>query len=332
MQCDERLDHDARNTLVDDEIRWKEQLHAQWTMPDAVIDDLVGRASDSAISARSRIVGGEGNEVWSITTQAGDDLILRVSRSTAFAAERWAAEQARRMGVPAPEVLLVDDAIAIDDQQVAAWIHRRIHGRPLETVQDEPIARRLTAAAGEYLARIHAVATSGNGPLDAHGRGRRANFSDALAWDDQAAAAALVNGISRADVDQAAQLLDASRQLWTPPRLLHGDWLPEHVLVQDDAVVGIIDFGGAHSGDPAFDIAYWQFFWDTERYPGAALLEGYRRAGDPGPNLDQRVHLCRLGLSMRAIAYYTEHGRMFPAQHAALRFREALAALRANPV
>lgn len=318
-----------RNHILDEETRWKEQLHAQWTTPDALINDLVRRAARSTVATRSRIIGGEGNEVWAITTRAGADLILRVSRATTFAAEQWATQQAGRMGVPVPEILLVDDAVTIDDQQIAIWIHRTIAGQPLGTLQDAATAHRLTADAGELLARIHAVSTSGNGPLDAQGRGQLNNFSAYLAWDDGAADAALANGISRAAVDQAAHLLATYEHVWaTPPQLLHGDWLPEHVLVQDDAVAGIIDFGNTRSGDPAYDLAYWQFFWDSDRYPSAALREGYRRAGDPGPLLDLREHLCRLGLSMRAIAYYTETGRTFPAQHAAQRFREALAGLR----
>ena len=93
-------------------------------------------------------------------------------------------------------------------------------------------------------------------------------------------------------------------------------------------MVGIIDFGNTRSGDPAYDIAYWQFFWDTDLYPSSVLLDGYRRTDGIGQSLDLRVHLCRLGLSMRAIAYYTETGRNFPAQHSAQRFREALAGLR----
>jgi aminoglycoside phosphotransferase (APT) family kinase protein len=315
---------------VDEETRWKEQLHAGWVTPQEVIDALVQRASGSAVARRSRIIGGEGNEVWAIATRSGDDLILRVSRSANFAAERWGTEQARRAGVPAPEVLLVDDAVSIGDTQVAAWVHRAIDGQPLYTVEDERTARRLTAEAGELLARIHGVSTGATGPIDVEGRHYFVGFSEYVAWGDRAADAALANGISRADLDDAARLLEAHRHLWAdPPRLLHGDWLPEHVLVKGDRVVGIIDFGNTRGGDPAYDIAYWQFFWDSERFPTSALLEGYHRTADPGPHLDVRVHLCRLSLSMRAMFYYTATGRSFPAQHAASRFIEALAGLRA---
>jgi hypothetical protein len=42
-------------SVLDDEIRWKEQLHAQWTTPDEVINHLVLSASGSAVGTRSRI-------------------------------------------------------------------------------------------------------------------------------------------------------------------------------------------------------------------------------------------------------------------------------------
>ena len=91
--------------------RWKEQLHAGWTMPVEVIHQLARRASGSAAGLRSRIIGRVGNEVWSITALSGEDLILRVSRSNTFAAELWATDQARRMGVSVPEILLLDKAV-----------------------------------------------------------------------------------------------------------------------------------------------------------------------------------------------------------------------------
>lgn len=316
---------------MDEETRWKAQLHAQWTTPDEVIRDLVFRASGSVIAAHARIIGGEGNEVWSITSKAGDKLIVRISHWTTFAAEQWATEQARGAGVPAPEILLVDNNVTVDDRHLAIWIHRRIEGQALDSLHDQQTLRRLTADAGELLGRIHSVHTIGCGPFDGQGRGLLGSFSDVLTWDDRAGDAALGNGISRAEIDQAAYLIESHQHLWaTPPRLLHGDWLAEHVLVRDNRVVGIIDFGNTRSGDPAYDLAYWQFFWDTERYPLASLLAGYRRAGDAGQCLDVRLNLCRLGLSMRALSYYTQHSRGLPAQHSAWRFNEALTWLRDN--
>ncbi len=55
--------------------------------------------------------------------------------------------------------------------------------------------------------------------------------------------------------DVASALLDAVAAL--PAHVLvHGDLGPEHVLVRDGALSGIIDFGDAHVGDPAIDLAW----------------------------------------------------------------------------
>ncbi|MFC6847283.1 phosphotransferase [Streptomyces caelestis] len=38
--------------------------------------------------------------------------------------------------------------------------------------------------------------------------------------------------------------------------LVHGDLGPGHLLAQDGALTGVIDFGDAHIGDPAVDLAW----------------------------------------------------------------------------
>ncbi len=38
--------------------------------------------------------------------------------------------------------------------------------------------------------------------------------------------------------------------------LVHGDLGPEHVLARDGRLTGVIDFGDAHIGDPAIDLAW----------------------------------------------------------------------------
>jgi hypothetical protein len=36
------------------------------------------------------------------------------------------------------------------------------------------------------------------------------------------------------------------------------------ILAGNDRVAGITDCGNTHSGDAAYDLADWQFFWDTD--------------------------------------------------------------------
>ncbi|MFI7016941.1 phosphotransferase [Streptomyces sp. NPDC050164] len=53
----------------------------------------------------------------------------------------------------------------------------------------------------------------------------------------------------------ASDLLKAVVALPTEA-LVHGDLGPEHLLAQDGALTGVIDFGDAHIGDPAIDLAW----------------------------------------------------------------------------
>nr|WP_211589153.1 phosphotransferase [Microbispora sp. H11081] len=55
--------------------------------------------------------------------------------------------------------------------------------------------------------------------------------------------------------DVASTLLDAVAAL-PAHALVHGDLGPEHVLMLDGAVSGVIDFSDAHVGDPALDLAW----------------------------------------------------------------------------
>lgn len=58
--------------------------------------------------------------------------------------------------------------------------------------------------------------------------------------------------------DSAIALLDAVGE--TPAdTIVHGDLGPEHILVVGGSVSGVIDFGDAHVGDPANDLA-WPLF------------------------------------------------------------------------
>ncbi|GLF96863.1 phosphotransferase [Streptomyces yaizuensis] len=61
----------------------------------------------------------------------------------------------------------------------------------------------------------------------------------------------------------AAELLDAVPPL-PADTLVHGDLGPEHLLADGGHLTGVIDFGDAHIGDPAVDLA-----WALHTAPGA---------------------------------------------------------------
>ncbi|RLV04389.1 aminoglycoside phosphotransferase [Streptomyces griseocarneus] len=125
--------------------------------------------------------------------------------------------------------------------------HALVPGEPL-TEPDATHGRRL----GLFLHALHAV--------DATEAERREAPSPREVLDERAALTedfrARVVPLLPADRRESAHaLLDAVGSL--PARaLVHGDLGPEHVLVRGDGLSGVIDFGDAHIGDPAIDLAW----------------------------------------------------------------------------
>lgn len=259
---------------------------------------------------------------------------MRIShRGDDFSAEHWAAVHAREAGAPAPDVLAVRGDIEVDhDRRVAIWIHRRIEGEPLHAIADSE-APDLTQAAGEALARIHSVPTEGFGYINGDGRGPHGQFSEFLRLAETEVQGVARSGVPESALDSAQQLIRGSEHLWLEPRLLHGDYLPEHVLAARGGITGVIDFGGTCSGDPAYDLAYWGFFhgFDGEEIvdatPTGALIEGYRRVADLGDHLRRRLDLCLMSKAVKHMSLYLNHDRIGPAEFCRKRFEEAFTRL-----
>ncbi|GAB4469455.1 MAG: hypothetical protein OHK0029_42100 [Armatimonadaceae bacterium] len=66
-------------------------------------------------------------------------------------------------------------------------------------------------------------------------------------------------GIPKAEVDSALSLLELYRESFVceHPVLCHGDFLPEHLLVDDDGTLtGVLDFGEFQGSTPIHDLAH----------------------------------------------------------------------------
>lgn len=67
--------------------------------------------------------------------------------------------------------------------------------------------------------------------------------------------------------DSALRVLNGVRE-FPADTVVHGDLGPEHVLVDGDRVAGVIDFGDAHLGDAALDLA-WPLFGASRDFADA---------------------------------------------------------------
>ena len=88
-----------------------------------------------------------------------------------------------------------------------------------------------------------------------------------------------------ATVERGADLLRDEVLTRPAPRLslAHGDWLPKHLLIDDDgAIVSVIDWEFAGPASPAFDLAHWELAAGDGLHERSDLLRrGYGRVADP---------------------------------------------------
>ncbi|MFD2467459.1 phosphotransferase family protein [Amycolatopsis silviterrae] len=147
-----------------------------------------------------------------------------------FAAAHAALSEA---GVRVPEVILLDDAVALVED---------VRGGSLETLmdQDPPRARHVLARLGEAVQTLHSCTRSARtGPLE-HLVLRRA-------LDHLAEAAARVEPIAAVE-RRLAELLGERHAAVAPrgeDRLIHGELGPDHVLVDEHDEPVLIDIEGA---------------------------------------------------------------------------------------
>ena len=188
--------------------------------------------------------------------------------------------QARGVGVPTPEVLGVEQ-VDHDGDLLSFSIQRLMPGRSLDELAGELAAsnlERLVMDGGELLARVHSVVPDRGirhelEPPDERFIARVARVAD-QAFGPAAAAA----------VERGADLLREEVMTRPAPRLslAHGDWLPKHLLIDDGAIVGVIDWEGAGPASQAFDFAMWEVSAGDALHDRSDLLRrGYARVTDP---------------------------------------------------
>jgi aminoglycoside phosphotransferase (APT) family kinase protein len=117
---------------------------------------------------------------------------------------------------------------------------------------------------GHFLACLQRIDTAGGPPPGPHSFNRGGPVA---AWDEQTRAT-IDQLTTEIDVDAAVDVWEAALEAkWTGPDVwVHGDVTGSNLLVRDDRLCGVIDFGCSAVGDPACDLtAAWTTFEGTSR-------------------------------------------------------------------
>lgn len=285
-----------------------DRTHTRTTHP-AVVDYLFGQVMDSCASTVSRITRGETNEVYEVGTSTGSLFMVRISRngSYAFDHERWAAHNASRIGIRAPEYLFV--AGFKDGENCSLAILPKIEGEIVDiwdtSVTDDELVRYkpVVAQAGEELRRIHSIPATGFGPLNGQGEGPYETLYDRLAM--QFAAAEEYDRDLSSTASRALERVSKSLPT-TPPILIHGDFGPKHFVVADGRLDGILDWGNVEGGTPEMDFARWNFYY-RDRVPVAWLREGYDRDAEGVQSMPDQPIL-ELFWGVKSFLHYAQNG------------------------
>lgn len=294
--------------------------------PPAIIDEIVRKATGSSPTEKQRIIKGEANEVHAVKIDSSREVIVRISREreaeSRFQSERWAIEQAAKVDVPVPRVLLVE-SLQLEGKSVGISVEERLPGVPLDELakytSDEDLAEILQRA-GTLLSRVHSVKTEGFGEIDKRGRGEHASiagiFSEGNLSEQVLLAAAQSASLDPRILKRALHILQEFQNSCPPvsPHLLHGDFGPKHLLIERGKITGIIDFENARSGDPLQEFANWHFFFEN-RYPIEPLKKGYSDKSVFGGDFERRFFVWRLVIGLSSLVYYLAEGNQSGINH-----------------
>ncbi|MBI2442767.1 MAG: aminoglycoside phosphotransferase family protein [Candidatus Levybacteria bacterium] len=292
-------------------ISFQEQQHAKWNTPPEAIANVVKMATKVEPVGFERIIAGEANEVYDVTTINGN-VIVRISRSDdiPFERERWAITKSKAQGVPVPEILLVHRE-QINNENLAFCVDQKIAGTPLSSLLgtiDQAILEPISREAGKILSKIHRVQTNGFGDLDAEGKGEFTSLDEYIMQptreQDQLLRIAKKHQKPESLITRPVQILLGNRMLFDGPGLLlHNDYSPKHILVENGRINGIIDFETCRGGDPVLDLARWTYYYgDNEMF--SWLKSGYENKEIFDDNFAKKMIAYRIFKALSLVSYY----------------------------
>jgi aminoglycoside phosphotransferase (APT) family kinase protein len=252
------------------------------TTPRQVIDSVVGSVCGHGVDHLVRLTAGGMNETYRVELAGAGSVIVRIARQSApwFTDEAHIMAQAHAVGVPTAEVLGVEH-VEHDGELLSFSIQHMLPGRSLDEVASELPAEdleRLVMDGGELLARVHSLVPDRGvrhelQPPDEHSLARGERIVEQTLGPSAASV-----------VERGAAFL--RRELAARPApslaLAQGDWVPKHLLIDDGAIVGVIDWEFAGPASPAYDFAMWEVSAGDGLHDRSALLRlGYARVADP---------------------------------------------------
>jgi aminoglycoside phosphotransferase (APT) family kinase protein len=281
------------------------------------LSGVVAASLGADLAAVQHVPGSVANQDYEVDLADGRHVFVKVGPRSELAAEVWALGRAAAAGVPVPLVLAYEDAADVTPTPFVI----------LELLPtDEKLTPRVMQAVGQAMAYTHTIGVVGYGPIRVLGSpmnpesvaGRYESWRDFVAsilWDvDELTRVRLLTADIRTQIHRAAEAARPSPLVGDSGVLLHADVKRQHIMAVDGELTGVIDWGDACAGDPAWDLARAsmldsaEFRWLADAYPGAhhddvtrllpvyrllwntqALAYEYRASGDWFAEFQRRI-------------------------------------------
>ncbi|MDD9899382.1 MAG: aminoglycoside phosphotransferase family protein [Alphaproteobacteria bacterium] len=206
--------------------------------------------------------GGVNNQTFHL----GQDKLIRMPRAERYAAQvnieqEWLPVLAQSLSCPIPEPLGMGKP-----SQGYPWhwsIYKWIEGENADTLK-EPYQEQFAIDSAQFLNALYKVDAT-KGPL-AGGQNFYRGASPAIYDKETRNAVARLKGVvdSRAAIKVWEKALASKWE--RPPVWVHGDFSSGNILVKEEKLAAVIDFGCAAVGDPACDLVIaWTFLTDAHR-------------------------------------------------------------------
>lgn len=253
------------------------------------------------ISKVDHVAGSVANLDFGVDLADGRSVFVKTGPRTELVAEAWAIGQVAAAGVPVPALAAYEDSAAVTPVPFLVVELLR---------SDTLVTAGVSHEVGRALKRTHAHQVPGYGPIEVVGhpldpdsvRGRYDTWQEFIASivneiDELVRVGLLTVELAEAVRRRGAQL-EASPLAGETGVLLHADLKRDHVLAVDGRLTGIIDWGDASSGDPAWDLARASMMIPAEFDP---LIAAY-----PGADCDavrRMLPVYRMLWNTRALSY-----------------------------
>jgi hygromycin-B 4-O-kinase len=246
--------------------------------------------------------------------QGDEDLVIRFGNFVDDFRKDQLAHAYDAPDLPIPEVLEIGDAF---DGYYA--ISARAHGAPLEYLSPTQwrtvVPSVVSALDAMRVADLPLNSSVGGWGVD--GKAAHVSWSASLlnvenddpnhrthGWRERLAASPQGDGDFLWGLNLLKDVIDDS----TPISLLHCDFINRNVLVKEDRISGVLDWGCSRYGDHLYDLAWFEFWapWHTNLdvvYLRSEVEQRWREVGYSPENKEARLMTCYLHIGLDHLAY-----------------------------